>query len=128
MIKLHKKITREKKSAFLAKQGSDGKTLDIGSGDKYYAKFFPNLTSVDIDPLRKPDVVASVYQLPFKDGEFDNILCTEVLEHLAEPAAAILEMERVLKPGGKLILTTCFIFPIHDAPGDYFRYTKYGLA
>ncbi|KKT52734.1 MAG: Methyltransferase type 11 [Candidatus Yanofskybacteria bacterium GW2011_GWF1_44_227] len=65
--------------------------------------------------------------LPFEDGKFDIILCTEVLEHLHSPHVAISEMKRVLKVGGKLILTTRFIFPIHDAPGDYFRYTKYGL-
>ena len=55
------------------------------------------------------------------------VLCTEVLEHLPEPQKAIDEMFRVLKPGGQLLLTTRFLFPIHDAPHDYFRYTKYGL-
>ena len=40
---------------------------------------------------------------------------------------AIAEMKRVLKPGGKLLLTTRFVFPLHDVPNDYFRFTKYGL-
>jgi SAM-dependent methyltransferase len=65
--------------------------------------------------------------LPFLDGSFDVVLCTEVLEHLTEPQRAIDEMYRVLEPGGQLLLTTRFLFPIHDAPHDYFRYTKYGL-
>ncbi len=55
------------------------------------------------------------------------VLCTEVLEHLPEPQRAVDEMFRVLKPGGTLLLTTRFLFPIHDAPHDYFRFTKYGL-
>ena len=55
------------------------------------------------------------------------MLCTEVLEHLPEPQKAVDEFFRVLKPGGTLLLTTRFLFPIHDAPHDYFRYTKYGL-
>jgi SAM-dependent methyltransferase len=55
------------------------------------------------------------------------VLCTEVLEHLPEPQKAVDEIFRVLKPGGTLLLTTRFLFPIHDAPHDYFRFTKYGL-
>jgi len=45
-------------------------------------------------------------KLPFADGSFDRITCTEVLEHIADPAAAIADMARVLKPGGLLLLTT----------------------
>lgn len=101
--------------------------MDIGSGDKYYEDLFPNKVNLDIDPERKPDVVGDARNLPFQDNEFDNILCLEVLEHINQPQKAIAEMQRVLKPGGKIILTTRFIFPLHDVPGDYFRYTKYGL-
>jgi len=122
-----KKITRTKLREFIRKQATEEKTLDVGAGDKNYVSFFPNITTIDINPERKPDVVADVCQLPFGDNEFGLILCTEVLEHLPNPAAAIKEIKRVLKPGGKLVATTRFIFPIHDAPGDYFRYTKYGL-
>jgi SAM-dependent methyltransferase len=123
-----RKITRQKLINFLSQHATTERTLNIGSGDAYNPKeFFPNLINVDVDPGRKPDVIANVYQLPFPDAEFNHLLCLEVLEHLFEPARAIQEMARVLKPGGQLILTTRFIFPIHDAPGDYFRYTKYGL-
>jgi ubiquinone/menaquinone biosynthesis C-methylase UbiE len=73
------------------------------------------------------DIVADAHNLPFDDNEFEVILCTEVLEHLKSPEIAIKEMKRVLKPSGKLILTTRFIFPLHDVPGDYWRFTKYGL-
>ena len=122
-----KKITRQKLNFFLKQHASSKKTLDIGCGNKYYNDLFTNKINIDIDKNRQPDIVASVYDLPFNDNEFDNILCLEVLEHLFEPAKAIAEMNRVLKPDGKLILSTRFIFPLHDAPEDYFRYTKYGL-
>lgn len=122
-----KKITRIKLREFIKNQATEEKTLDIGSGDKNYINFFPNITTVDIDPDRKPEIVADVCCLPFKDEEFGVVLCTEVLEHLPNPSMAIKEMQRVLKNGGKIILTTRFIFPVHDAPGDYYRYTKYGL-
>jgi ubiquinone/menaquinone biosynthesis C-methylase UbiE len=82
---------------------------------------------LDVRPDKGVDVVGDAHKLPFKDNEFDNVLCTEVLEHLHTPVVAIAEMARVLKDGGTIILTTRFMFPIHDAPGDYFRYTKYGL-
>ena len=82
---------------------------------------------MDIKEGEGVDVVADAHKLPFKDEKFEIILCTEVLEHLHSPRVAISEMYRVLKKGGLLILTTRFIFPIHDAPNDYYRFTKYGL-
>jgi SAM-dependent methyltransferase len=72
-------------------------------------------------------VVGDARRLPVRDAAFDVVLCTEMLEHVPEPQQAIDEMWRVLKPGGTLVLTTRFLFPIHDAPHDYFRFTKYGL-
>jgi SAM-dependent methyltransferase len=122
-----RKITRKHLEQFLAKHASQERTLDIGAGGSSYGRFFPNRYSIDIDPARKPDLVADAHRLPFKDGEFSTILCTEVLEHLRDPRTAIAEMRRVLRPGGTLILTTRFVYPIHDAPGDYWRFTCYGL-
>ena len=122
-----KKITRDRIKAFVTRHGSEGRTLDIGCQNSAYANFFPNRVGLDIKPGNGVDVVGDAHKLPFKDNEFDNVLCTEVLEHLHTPAVAVAEMARVLKDGGTLILTTRFMFPIHDAPDDYFRYTKYGL-
>jgi SAM-dependent methyltransferase len=130
MIKdfLTKKITRANLDKFISKHGSDKLTLDLGcSGTPNYAKYFKNRIGLDIKDGEGVDVVGDAHNLPFPDGKFDVIVCTEVLEHLHTPHTAVSEMNRVLKPGGKLILTTRFIFPIHDAPHDYYRYTKYGL-
>ncbi len=124
---MFKKITRHNLDPFLARYATDKKVLDVGAGGSGYHKFFPNRLSVDIDPARRPDVVADAQKLPFADGEYEMVLCTEVLEHVRNPKAAMDELFRVLKPGGMLILTTRFVYPIHDAPNDFWRYTKYGL-
>ncbi len=124
---LTKKITREKLDDFIKKHSSSGLTLDLGCSNSPYSKYFPNRIGLDVKEGKGVDVVGDAHNLPFEDNKFDVILCTEVLEHLHTPSKAISEMKRVLKPKGKLILTTRFIFPLHDIPNDYFRYTKYGL-
>jgi ubiquinone/menaquinone biosynthesis C-methylase UbiE len=87
------------------------------------------VTEVDIDPARKPDIVADVCDMNmFADQSVDVIFMVEVLEHVKTPQRALDEMHRVLKPGGRLFLSTPFILPIHDAPYDFYRYTQFGLA
>lgn len=127
---LTRKITRPRLEAFLRRHATDARTLDIGCGSDLYGNFFPNRTTLDIArrPGAKVDIVTDAHDLSqIADASFEVILCTEVLEHLHTPERALGEMRRVLQPGGLLLLTTRFIFPIHDAPGDYYRYTKYGL-
>lgn len=121
------KITRKNLENFLAPYASPKKVLDLGSGGSSYDRFFPNRLTVDIDPERGPEIVADIHKLPFKDEEFEIILCTEVLEHLVRPSVAIAEIHRVLKKKGMLLLTTRFVYPIHDAPGDYWRFTIFGM-
>ncbi|MEK9131677.1 MAG: class I SAM-dependent methyltransferase [Patescibacteria group bacterium] len=124
---MFQKITRNRLELFLVKYRSVDKILDVGSGGSSYHRFFPNRITVDIDPGRKPSIVADVHDLPFADNEFSIVLCTEVLEHTKDPRLAVGEMMRVLKKGGILILTTRFVYPLHDTPHDYWRFTKYGL-
>lgn len=125
---LTSKITRKKLGIFLAKHKTEQKILDLGSSRGPYRDLFPNALTVDIDASARPDIIADAHNMNMlKDGEFEIILCTEMLEHLYNPFKGIEEMARVLKSGGKLILTTRFVYPIHEAPNDYFRFTKYGL-
>ncbi len=121
------KTLRFRLKKFIEDHSNDLYTLDIGCANSPYSKYFKNRKGFDIANGPGVDVVGDAHSLPFKDGEFAQILCTEVLEHLHTPEKAIAEMYRVLKPGGTILLTTRFIFPIHDAPHDYYRYTKYGL-
>jgi SAM-dependent methyltransferase len=122
-----KKLTRPQLEKFISRYATDERILDIGSGGSSYGRYFPNRLTVDIDPARKPEIVADAHSLPFRDAEFNLVLCTEVLEHTEHPDVVASELMRVLKPDGILVLTTRFVYPIHDSPNDYFRFTKYGL-
>jgi SAM-dependent methyltransferase len=70
-----------------------------------------------------------VRSLPFGDGEFAAVISDQVLEHVAAPPLAVVhEMARVVRPGGLLVHTTCFVNPRHDAPSDFWRFSPEALA
>lgn len=129
MIKkfLRKKITRTALEKFLREHSTDAYTLDLGAGNSPYIDLFPNRVGFDIAEGKGVDVVGDAHDLPFEDEKFDMIVCNELLEHLHTPQKAVSEMRRILKKEGRLILTTRFVFQLHDTPSDYYRYTKYGL-
>jgi SAM-dependent methyltransferase len=64
----------------------------------------------------KLDIICDITNIPRPDHSFDAILCTEVFEHIPDPISAIKEFSRLLKPGGKLILTAPFCSMTHFAP------------
>ena len=122
------KISRKNLDSLIEPYQTNVRVLDVGrSGSPDYQKYFPNRVVVDVNPGPGITITASVYDLPFKDGEFDLVLCIAVLEHLEDPIKAAHEMRRVLKSGGRIIISVPFMFPIHDAPNDYWRFTKFGL-
>jgi len=121
------KLTRVTLDRFIAAHASNRRTLDLGAQNGPYATHFPRRIALDIKQGIGVKIIGDAQALGIRDASFDVVLCTEVLEHLPEPQRAIDEMYRVLSPGGQLLLTTRFLFPIHDAPHDYFRFTKYGL-
>lgn len=67
----------------------------------------------------KIDIVSDIANIPEPDASFDAILCSEVFEHLPSPHLALAEFQRLLKPGGKLILTAPFASLVHFAPYHY---------
>jgi SAM-dependent methyltransferase len=130
-------LTRKELLNFISKNASEikGNVLDIGCGEKPYEKLF-NATSymgIDIESTKeyhassKVDVFYNGLDLPFESNTFDTIVCFEVLEHVFEPERIVKEMFRVLKPGGKIMLTTPFIWNEHEIPYDFGRYTYFGL-
>lgn len=113
-----------------------GTVLDIGCGDQSIRAY---LTHVDhyigLDHYvtatqwygTRPQVFADAQLLPFLTGFFDTVLMLDVLEHLPRPANAMSETARILKPGGLLILSVPFLYPLHDEPLDFHRWTRHGL-
>lgn len=83
--------------------------------------------SLDISAAARPHVVADAHSLPFADESFDVVLANNVIEHLSDPADGVSEMRRVLAPNGQLLYTIPFLYPVHEAPHDYTRFTRYGL-
>tara|TARA_R110002074_G_scaffold29011_3_gene83301 strand:- start:4734 stop:5549 length:816 start_codon:yes stop_codon:yes gene_type:complete len=87
----------------------------------------PELWSILDRAKQSVDVFGDGNLLPFATDAFDTVLSTEVLEHLPDPARCVNEMARVLRPGGKLLLTVPFSQPLHELPSDYYRFTPSSL-
>jgi SAM-dependent methyltransferase len=75
----------------------------------------------------RPDVFGDAQSLPFADDSIDHALLLDVIEHIPEPDKSFAELYRVLKPGGSLTLQVPFLYPIHDEPLDFHRWTRHGL-
>lgn len=119
-----RKLTRQRLERFLATHATEEHIVNIGPGNLPHFGFFPNQTRVDIDPDCKPDIVADAAHIPLPDSSTGIVLSIDMLEHAIDPVAVVDEMYRVMRPGGKLIFCTRFIYPLHDAPGDYWRFTR----
>lgn len=110
-----------------------GDVLDAGCGAMpYRSVVLPRVTSYtgfDIE-RRVPGVavIGDVQRMTaVPDASADVVLCSEVLEHVPRPEAALAEFHRVLRPAGTLILSTPFLARLHEEPHDYYRFTAHGL-
>jgi len=105
-----------------------GKILDVGSLDvngniKGLLNGF--YTGMDIRKGKNVDVQANSHNLPFKSGIFDNVISIGTLEHDTAFWFSIKEIWRVLKIGGKLILSIPnYKFQLHQHPQDYWRFSE----
>lgn len=106
------------------------RVLDVGCGQKPYFPFFEpyaaEYVGVDIDNPAA-ELQGSVERLPVPDGSFELVLCTQVLEHAADPAQAVRELRRVVAPGGRVLASTHGVQVYHPAPDDLWRWTHAGL-
>jgi len=113
-----------------------GQILDIGCGNRPMEMLLgPDTAYIGLDyPATHakgyaghPDVFGDGQCLPFRAESFDVVMALDVLEHLPSPDQCVQEAVRVLRSGGQLILQTPFLYPLHDMPHDFQRWTLPGL-
>lgn len=108
-----------------------GRVLDYGSADAPYRHFFgADVDFVSADLPGNPAVLVVINPdgtLPLDAGGFDAVLSTQVLEHVSDPELYLAECFRVLRPGGRLLLSTHGFMIYHADPDDYWRWTWTGL-
>jgi SAM-dependent methyltransferase len=121
--------------AHFAETVHESKILELGSGrrdlgpDAYSMRslFDPSNEFVQSDVVPAyGHAIVDATTMKF-DREFDVILCSSVLEHVYDCRAAIARIHRALKPGGRAVISVPHLFPYHDEPEDFWRFTEYGL-
>lgn len=99
--------------------------LDLGSFNR---RLTENVLNVDLVDDIDTDIVEDICKLvPFEDNMFDVVICTAVLEHVAEPTKIVSDIYRILKPGGIVWSDIPFLQPLHRVPTDFQRYTIDGI-
>ena len=104
--------------------------LDVGAGDRPYEPLWSEAEEVvafDMPGNARADLHGSIDAIPAGDASFDVVLCLQVLEHVPDPAAAIRELRRVVRPGGRVLASTHGVYPFHPNPDDLWRWTHQGL-
>ncbi|MEP6485533.1 MAG: class I SAM-dependent methyltransferase [Rudaea sp.] len=114
-----------------------GLLIDVGCADRFVEKMVSaNCAYVGIDHYAtatsmyssSPDIFADAEKLPIATSSVDTVVLFEVLEHVPDPAKVISEISRVLRFNGNLLLSVPFLYPIHDAPYDFHRFTQHALT
>jgi len=111
-----------------------GRVLDVGCGQKPYEALFQTteyvgleLDTVENRQKKKADFFYEGRVFPFENASFDTVILNQVLEHVFNPDEFLGEINRVLKQGGGLLLTTPFMWDEHEQPHDFARYSSFGL-
>ena len=114
-----------------------GTVLDLGCGRQPYREMFlaapsraERVIGVDLPSAERyggHDIAWDGLSLPIGSARDDHVVATEVLEHCPDPGAVLAEAHRVLRPGGRFFFTVPFLWPLHDAPHDEYRYTPFAL-
>jgi len=116
-----------------------GELIDVGCGEMPYKQLILQNSSISsyhgVDLVGgkeykagvKPDFLWDGVTFPFEDDSFGSAIATEVLEHCPDPSKTLSEIYRILKPNSPFILTVPFIWPTHETPYDFYRYTPFGL-
>ncbi len=118
--------------------GRSARVLDVGSADGPSARWLHGdhqRVAVDMDPrglTAGRDVCASALRLPFADETFDVAAAFDVIEHCEPESVAVAELARVLRPGGRLLVSVpayAWAWSDHDVrAGHHRRYTRARLV
>jgi SAM-dependent methyltransferase len=111
------------------------RVLDAGAGEGRHAAAFAHARYCGVDlavgdsawDYGRLDCIADVVGLPFPNACFDAAIHIVTIEHLPDPAGALAEIGRVLRSEAPLLVIAPHEWEVHQAPHDYFRYTRYGL-
>jgi SAM-dependent methyltransferase len=134
---LHFEVEIEDAVIAFARGLPDGaRVLDAGAGEGQYRRHFSRQRYCGVDlavgdrswDYSGLDAIGDLSALPFRDAAFDAALHIVTIEHLKEPARALGEISRVARTGAMLLIAAPHEWEVHQAPHDYFRYTRYGLA
>jgi len=113
-----------------------GKMMDFGCGSKPYKPIFGHVKEyVGVDfageghshENEQIDVFYNGKTLPFENNTFDSVLTSEVFEHIFNLEDILKELNRVMKPGGIMLITIPFAWYEHEQPNDFGRYTSFGI-
>ena len=108
-----------------------GNCLEYGSGREPYRNVLRNrvehYVSCDWSEESKSVKTSTGREMKALSGQFDSIVCTDVIQHISNPSACLDELYDLLKPGGVLCLSSVFFFPVCDLK-DYWRFSKEGMV
>lgn len=126
-------ITADYYSVYIPKYVK-GVTADLGCGYapmyQYYRKYAEKVICVDWENSAHKNKMLDIRcnlseTLPLEDESVDTVILSDVLEHIYKPEFLLREIHRILRPQGALLLNVPFIYPEHEKPYDYFRYTEF---
>jgi len=114
-----------------------GRSLDAGCGRQPFRKHLESMgysyTGLDVEqnPEGAIDIIGSLGEALSPEqigvGPFDIVLCTEVLEHIADWGTAFANLAMLTRQGGRVILTCPHFFPLHEEPYDFWRPTVHAI-
>ena len=127
---IKKKMSTKNLERLCRENASDLPTIIVHSEDVEFAEYFPNAFTVTKRRSKPADMHVDKYYENLSSIEsesFDVALCTGLLEHVPNPQKLINELHRILRPGGKLILSGSAGFSYHEGPDNFFMFTKWGM-
>ena len=115
----------QQRSLELIDEYADGLVVDLGAGNPQHS--FPNVCQVEIRKYPGTDIVVTEGRVPLAENSVDAVISEAVLEHVQNPFVYVSEILRILKPGGKVLLDTAFMQPLHGFPYHFFNTTAYAV-